>query len=722
MINTSMAYKEAIESNREFGVSDKITFADGTTVTLAMGDYLAYSINEATSASGKFEIGAAVIKEYSATLKNDDGRFDAYDFEGADILSRISLKLADGTWETLRKGTYRITSAKATEMTIQIKAYDSMLFFDKPYSTSRLSYPATVNQIIQEACTSCQMTFDASTVEMGSYKVQTRPKADSLTYRDVVSYCAQIMGCYARIDHLDKLSFGWYKLDDFEQYSDGGVFDDDTPYRSGDSVEGGSFDNYSSGDNLDGGSFDNLAKYYHFYNLSSQTINTDDIRITGIQVSAKGESSEDIESALYGTEGYVLEIADNPLTQVGAVDVVAQHVGAKLVGNTFRPLSITCQSDPSIEAGDIALVTDRRQRTYQTVITNTTFALGGLQKVECTAETPTEKNYTKYGAVTKLITKVNDETDQKLSAYELASAHFGQLMAHSMGLYETEDVDPNTGAKIRYMHDKPKLEDSTTIWKQTIDAFAWSTDGGKTWNGGVEAAGNVMVTVLDAVGVDAGWVTTGFMKADRIQGGTLRLGGENNSNGELYVFDANKKLIGTLNKDGMSLTQGVVENVNEDLGIKTQLVQGAVKFFSGNNYVGAICSAKNRNSSGKGGIMLTVPSGSVSSIWFGYSDQSGETTGTYQMKTSESASGYTHNFEKGIKTDKLFTNKAECTNGNYVKSTVNSGGNKYQTVERMYIALDSIMETSDGTLYLHASDGRVYSARVKYYIEEEPIG
>ena len=90
----------------------------------------------------------------------------------------------------------------------------------------------------------------------------------------------------------------------------------------------------------------------------------------------------------------VLEIADNPLTQVGAVDVVAQHVGAKLVGNTFRPLSITCQSDPSIEAGDIALVTDRRQRTYQTVITNTTFALGGLQKVECTAETPTEKNYT----------------------------------------------------------------------------------------------------------------------------------------------------------------------------------------------------------------------------------------------------------------------------------------------------------------------------------------
>ena len=715
MINTSMAYKEAIESNREFGVSDKITFADGTTVTLAMGDYLAYSINEATSASGKFEIGAAVIKEYSATLKNDDGRFDAYDFEGADILSQISLKLADG-WETLQKGTYRITSAKATEMTIQIKAYDSMLFFDKPYSTSRLSYPATVNQIIQEACTSCQMTFDASTVEMGSYKVQTRPKADSLTYRDVVSYCAQIMGCYARIDHLDKLSFGWYKLDDFEQYSDGGVFDDDTPYRSGDSVEGGSFDNYNSGDNLDGGSFDNLAKYYHFYNLSSQTINTDDIRITGIQVSAKGESSEDIESALYGTEGYVLEIADNPLIQVGAVDAVAQHVGAKLVGNTFRPLSITCQSDPSIEAGDIALVTDRRQRTYQTVITNTTFVLGGLQKVECTAETPTERNYTKYGASTKLIAKVDDETDRKLSAYELASAHFGQLMAHSMGLYETEDVDPKTGAKIRYMHDKPELEDSTTIWKQTIDAFAWSTDGGKTWNGGVEAAGNVMVTVLDAVGVDAGWVTTGFMKADRIQGGTLRLGGENNSNGELYVFDANKELIGKINKDGLYLEQGVVENVNKKYGVATQITDGSIKFLLDDAHIGSVSASLIKEPNGTStskGVAITVPQkDSNSQISIGYESTDGTyITETYRMLPSGGTNGYVHRFHEGVRTDRLYASDASCNFGVYVKSTVKVDSRRI--IKNMYIVPKS---DGTGTLYLTAGSASDESISETYYI------
>ena len=212
MISTSKAYREKVtgdSGSREFCIADKVTFTDGTQITLSLDDVISYSINDATTESGKFQIGAAIIKEYSIVLNNFDGKFDGYTFDGADICADIGLKLDDGTWEILRKGKFRIVNAVGVE-TINVTAYDSMLFFDRPYSDSTLQYPATINEIIQDACNYCQMTFDASSVQMGNYVVKERPDSSGITFRDVISYTAQIMGCYARINRLDMLEFGWY--------------------------------------------------------------------------------------------------------------------------------------------------------------------------------------------------------------------------------------------------------------------------------------------------------------------------------------------------------------------------------------------------------------------------------------------------------------------------------------------------------------------------------
>ena len=80
MINTSDAYKMAIQGNCEFGISDKITFTSKETLTLSMDDLMSYTIKEATSESGKFQCGAAVIKEYSIALDNTEGKFSKYSF------------------------------------------------------------------------------------------------------------------------------------------------------------------------------------------------------------------------------------------------------------------------------------------------------------------------------------------------------------------------------------------------------------------------------------------------------------------------------------------------------------------------------------------------------------------------------------------------------------------------------------------------------------------
>ena len=246
---------------------------------------------------------------------------------------------------------------------------------------------------------------------------------------------------------------------------------------------------------------------------------------------------------MYGGDGYVLSIEKNPLIQTGDVQIVASYIGKKMAGKRFRPLSISCQSDPCIEAGDCACVTDRKQRTFFSVISNTTFSVGSMQKIECTAETPTENNYTKYSATTRLLDAADRNTKRNLSNYDIAVKRLTDLMTQSFGLYKTEEVQED-GAIIFYMHNKPEISNSSTIWKMTADAFAVSTDGGKTWNAGMDSQGNAVVTILNAIGVNADWINTG----DLIVGGK-----DHDTDGSIRIYDKDGKTIGILNKDGIDL-------------------------------------------------------------------------------------------------------------------------------------------------------------------------
>lgn len=579
MINTSADYRRAVEKNRQFRLQDEIFLKNKKTVTLSLEDVTAYSINEAASTNGKFEIGAAIIKEYKASINNMEGKFDGIDFEGAVISTKIGLLLENGSYEYLRKGEFRIVEARERDLTIDIKAYDGMLFFDRPYSESKLTYPATINQILSDACTCCQMTFNARSVQMGSYVVEKRPDDEAITFRDIISYCAQIMGCYAIINNLGHLEFRWYDFAALNalrsDWYDGGIFDKSTPYATGDTADGGGFNPWDTGTVIDGGTFTEQENYHHVYLLKSQSINTNDIVISGISITVKQESDNQEKVFLYGEEGYVLDLSENPLIQEGSVQAVLQHVGQKITGNTFRPLNITAQSDPCIEAGDLVIVTDRKQRSYWTVITNTTFSLSGSQKIECSAETPTEKNYTRYGAVTKLMSGSKDHADQlvkqQLSAYEIASRQFSSLMARSMGLYETYETQGD-GSVIKYQHDKPNLSDSKTIWKKTQDAFAVSTDGGKTWNAGTDAEGNALFNVLSVIGLNADWVIVGEMAANFIKGGLLSIGREElaiTMDGRYLKFLKNNEEYGhitTYDAKGSSFNDAPGINVSSDYG------------------------------------------------------------------------------------------------------------------------------------------------------------
>lgn len=547
MINTSIAFRRALSENREFRIKDTITLKNKKEIPIPMMDLREYKINEATSASGKFEIGAAVIKEHKVTLDNSEEQYDDCDFEGANIQAVIGLKLADGTWEDLKKGLYRVYTATFGETTLQITAYDEMIYFDRPYSECTLSYPATVRDIVLDACRHCQVDCESGSIEMGNYIVKTKPEG-SITYRDVISYCAQIMGCYARINHLGRLAFGWY---DFSAVGsgdlDGGIFDtaSQEKYLSGDEADGGTFDDYSSGYTYDGGSFADMDTYHHFYDLYNKSINGTDINVTGIQITTKKDSAD--EKYLYGTNTYALEIKDNPLIQTDTMQQVAKHIGDKIINKPFRPMSVSIQGNPAIEAGDVAVVSPKTTSSYTTVITDTTFSLFAAQSISSTAETPTAKTFTRYGAATKLLEAARNYTDQEMSAYDLVVQQMNQLAANTMGFHETKIIQDD-GSVIVYRHDKPKLSESKIVYKSGIDGFFVTKnytgkDSTTVWKAGFDSNGNAALNILSVIGIHWDWA----------YGGTLSLGGVGNGNGIMKVFDSNGVLISTQDINGYFL-------------------------------------------------------------------------------------------------------------------------------------------------------------------------
>lgn len=575
MINTSIAFRRALSGNREFRIKDTITLKNKKEIPIPMMDLREYKINEATSASGKFEIGAAVIKEYKVALDNSEEQYDDCDFEGANIQAVIGLKLADGTWEDLKKGVYRVYTATFGETTLQITAYDEMIYFDRPYSECTLSYPATVRDIVLDACRHCQVDCESGSIEMGNYIVKTKPEG-SITYRDVISYCAQIMGCYARINHLGRLAFGWY---DFSAVGsgdlDGGIFDtaSQEKYLSGDEADGGTFDDYSSGYTYDGGTFVDMDTYHHFYDLYNKSINGTDINITGIQITAKKDSAD--EKYLYGTNTYALEIKDNPLIQTDTMQQVAKHIGNKIINKPFRPMSISIQGNPAIEAGDVVVVSPKTTSSYTTVITDTTFSLFAAQSISSTAETPTAKTFTRYGAATKLLEAARNYTDQEMSAYDLVVQQMSQLAANTLGFHETKIIQDD-GSVIVYRHDKPKLSESKIVYKSGIDGFFVTRsytgkDSTTVWKAGFDSNGNAALNILSVIGIHWDWA----------YGGTLTLGGEDNKNGVLRILNANGAQIGKWDNTGADIT-GTIKTITSE-GVYAKMTGQDIVFVNGNN-------------------------------------------------------------------------------------------------------------------------------------------
>ena len=184
----------------------------------------------------------------------------------------------------------------------------------------------------------------------------------------------------------------------------------------------------------------------------------------------------------------------------------ATYLGNKLIGLKFRPLSVTCKSDPSIEAGDRITVRDEKGNEYETVVTSTTFAVLESQKVACNAASPTINGGKRLSETSKAIIANRKYADEAVEherlEREAALEEMNRQLAESSGMYITSKKQDD-GSTIYYAHDKPKLDESQIVWKMTATAIGISADGGKTYPYGLDVSGKAILDRIYVIGINA---------------------------------------------------------------------------------------------------------------------------------------------------------------------------------------------------------------------------
>ena len=484
MINTSEEYKKAVLEKRKFLAKATCLLKDGTLLEFDKSRLMigGVTISDATSSSGSFDIGAAIVNQLTMKLNNMDEVLSAYDFTDAQITVWAGLQLSDRV-EWLKKGVFNASDPTETPAVLTLKALDNMSKFDKAYDGD-IVFPSSIQGIVQHCCAKCGVLLASEKIPNGDYIINNQVQGDNLTYRVLISYCAVVAGCYARCNPDGALELKWY---DRTAFSENGTHVD-------------------------------IKKF------SSLSVSNVDVIITGIRVTASDGKDEKLKGETYlaGTEGYVLSISGNPFIEYGNAKTIASMLAERIVGMSFRPMNASCIGDPSIEAGDAAVLTDRKGRTYNCYLTNLTYSVGDYTSISCDAEPAARHSADRFKEIDKIISDIKEETRQELSQYGKYLDQMNGLAINAMGYYETVEIQDD-GSRITYMHDKPLMSESMVIYKKSIDGYFWSKDGGKTWTSGIDKNGNAVMNVIAAIGLHAEWITSGKLQVSDDEGNIIFL-------------------------------------------------------------------------------------------------------------------------------------------------------------------------------------------------------
>lgn len=369
MVNVSQdVIKSFNEGNKQTALIE--VTAGSKTFTITDADIIqgGLKIDRYCVTNSKIEVGSAVASELSLKLRNYDGKFNDVSFEGAVLNVKIGIKLSSVLESaTLGKGILRrmiLGSASSDQdvayvpcglfivdtpprklSTISISALDYMVLFDREVNASALSFPIHVDALIQKICSICNVTLatDVSVLPNHYFSIGGLPDTNqTLTYRQLLQWCAQLTGTCAFMDGSGRLVLKWYE-------------------QTGVTITAS--ERYSS-DMLE-----------------------NDITITGF-------TCDDVNGNTYlsGTADYTLDLSDCGFL-TNAYEGVLKELQTARGGFAYRPYSATIKSAPYLFPLDMIRYKDKDGVVHDTIVTNVTLALNCNTAISGAGETVTSSSY-----------------------------------------------------------------------------------------------------------------------------------------------------------------------------------------------------------------------------------------------------------------------------------------------------------------------------------------
>lgn len=484
LYDAEQCQKLRITGMDENGAEIEITDAD------IMQD--SFSIDRYSNNGTRLEIGTAISAEMSLKINNASGKYDGIRFEGVELFAEIGI--ADWTqtnpvvsWIPL--GYFTCDEQPRKRTVITLSALDRMMRLDKTapiltpwtdendefmtnesgerlYFLTDVSFPTTIAQLVNQICIRCEVEVSGniSLLPNATYTIVERPAFEGdVTYRNIIQWCAGLMGCNAFVDWQGKLCFSWYTNTGYNS----------TPDRR-----------YSS------------------------DIDENDIIITGVKYT-------DTDNHMYiaGTDDYALDLTGNELIDVDSVATLLRNTFRAVNGFRYRPFQAEIVAAPWLFPMDRVTFTDADGNVHLTILTNVNVGVNSRTVVAGTGETAKTASYAPQSPFTtgqkQLVTKVSSDIADKAVGYAT------DMITGGLGGYVVLGVNKQTGhtEEILIM-DSPNKETAVNVWRFNQGGLGHSSQGYE---------GPYSDIALTADGkINADLIRAGTIDADLIQAGTIR--------------------------------------------------------------------------------------------------------------------------------------------------------------------------------------------------------
>lgn len=328
-----------------------------------------FNISNQICDSAEIGIGKVYIGELSATFRNVGIADGAW--QGKVITPTFSLCIDPDhdTWESVPLGVYTVAEATISQSGVTVKAYDNMTKFDK-YCTgwhggggsgatesSVVSLGNTAYDILYLICKKCGVTFGMTRPQVAAlansgYSLDLFEENDITTYRDMLSWIAQVLCCNASINRAGELVMIPFKSTS------------DYTYDENHRHNGATFADY-------------LTK------VTAITLDFKPLQIT-------------YSYAANPNDGLTYELGQNPYLQLGATvdrDAACNAIVSAFGAVSYTPFNVNLTGCPIYDLGDVLTFSGGMlSSSKKGAITSFNYTFNGQYSLACGGKNPAEAN------------------------------------------------------------------------------------------------------------------------------------------------------------------------------------------------------------------------------------------------------------------------------------------------------------------------------------------